>query len=109
MDGNCISAIYRQVGDYFILNLILPDDSDYQIGKYGRLRRNYLKEHRKICIPSNRNVSALCYQRVSHFVDVLSVLDGNKLMLADILINAPERAVQNIFHSILPVGISPPA
>ena len=26
----------------------MPDDSDYQIGKYGRLRRNYLKEHRKI-------------------------------------------------------------
>ena len=41
-------GIYRQVGDYFIPNLILPDDSDYQIGKYGRLRRNYLKEHRKI-------------------------------------------------------------
>ena len=36
------------MGDYFIPNLILPDDSDYQIGKYGRLRRNYLKEHRKI-------------------------------------------------------------
>ena len=41
-------GIYRQVGDYFISNLILPDDSDYQIGKYRRLRRNYLKEHRKI-------------------------------------------------------------
>ena len=43
-----MGGIYRQVGDYFIPNLILPDDSDYQIGKYGRLRRNYLKEHRKI-------------------------------------------------------------
>ena len=43
-----MGGIYRQVGDYFIPNLILPDDSDYQIGKYGRLRRSYLKEHRKI-------------------------------------------------------------
>ena len=43
-----MGGIYRQVGDYFIPNLILPDGSDYQIGKYGRLRRNYLKEHRKI-------------------------------------------------------------
>ena len=43
-----MGGIYRQVGDYFIPNLILPDDSDYRIGKYGRLRRNYLKEHRKI-------------------------------------------------------------
>ena len=43
-----MGGIYRQVGDYFIPNLILPDDSDYQIGKYGRLRRNYLKEHRPV-------------------------------------------------------------
>ncbi|MBQ2650638.1 MAG: TnpV protein, partial [Clostridia bacterium] len=43
-----MGGIYRQVGDYFIPNLVLPDDGDYQIGKYGRLRRNYLKEHRKI-------------------------------------------------------------
>ena len=36
------------MGDYLIPNLVLPDDGDYQIGKYGRMRRNYLKEHRKI-------------------------------------------------------------
>lgn len=39
---------YRQVGDYFIPNLVLSDDGNYQIGKYGRMRRTYLKEHRKI-------------------------------------------------------------
>ena len=43
MDGT-----YRQVGDYFIPNLVLPDDGEYQIGKYGRMRRSYLKEHRPI-------------------------------------------------------------
>lgn len=39
---------YRQEGDYLIPNLILPDSGNYQIGKYGRMRRNYLKEHRKV-------------------------------------------------------------
>ena len=39
---------YRQVGDYFIPNITLPDDGEYQIGKYGRMRRSYLKEYRKI-------------------------------------------------------------
>lgn len=39
---------YRQMGDYFIPNFVLPDDGNYQIGKYGRTRRSYLKEHRKI-------------------------------------------------------------
>ena len=43
-----MSGTYRQVGDYFIPNLVLPDDGEYQIGKYGRMRRSYLKEHRKI-------------------------------------------------------------
>ena len=42
-----IGGTYCQVGDYFIPNLVLPDVGDYQIGKYGRMRRTYLKEHRK--------------------------------------------------------------
>ena len=42
-----MGGTYRQVGDYFIPNLVLPDTGDYQIGKYGRMRRTYLKEHRK--------------------------------------------------------------
>lgn len=28
-------------------NLELTETTDYQIGKYGRMRQNYLKEHRK--------------------------------------------------------------
>ena len=43
MDGT-----YRQEGDYLIPNLTLPDTGNYQIGKYGRMRRTYLKEHRKV-------------------------------------------------------------
>lgn len=43
-----IGGTYRQEGDYLIPNLILPDTGEYQIGKYGRMRRNYLKEQRKI-------------------------------------------------------------
>ena len=41
-----MGGTYRQVGDYLIPNLVLPDASDYQIGKYGRMRCSYLKEHR---------------------------------------------------------------
>lgn len=43
-----MGGTYRQVDDYFIPNITLPDDSEYQIGKYGRMRRSYLKEYRKI-------------------------------------------------------------
>ena len=43
-----MGGTYRQVGDYFIPNITLPDDGEYQIGKYGRMRHGYLKEHRQI-------------------------------------------------------------
>ena len=43
-----MGGTYRQVGDYLIPNLVLPDEVNYQMGKYGRMRRSYLKEHRKI-------------------------------------------------------------
>ena len=43
-----MGGTYRQEGDYLIPNLVLPDTGNYQIGKYGRMRRSYLKEHRKI-------------------------------------------------------------
>lgn len=43
-----MGGTYRQEGDYLIPNLYLPDEPDYQIGKYGRMRRSYLKEYRKI-------------------------------------------------------------
>lgn len=36
---------YVRQGDYYIPNLALPEETEYQIGKYGRLRRSFLKEH----------------------------------------------------------------
>ena len=38
---------YHKEGDYFIPNLYLPIQSKQQIGKYGRLRLNYLKNFNK--------------------------------------------------------------
>ena len=43
-----MGGTYRQEDDYLIPNLTLPDSGNYQIGKYGRMRRTYLKEHRKV-------------------------------------------------------------
>ena len=40
---------YIQVGDYYIPNIILPDQPRKPIGKYGRMRKQYLKEHRPLC------------------------------------------------------------
>ena len=41
---------YHREGDYMIPNLYIKDykKSDYSIGKYGRLRLNFLKEHKRV-------------------------------------------------------------
>jgi hypothetical protein len=39
---------YSQCGDYLIPNLVLPEEEQKPIGKYGRMRKRYLKEHRPV-------------------------------------------------------------
>ena len=41
-----MGGTYRQEGDYCVPNFALPDTGAYPLGKYGRMRRRYLKEHR---------------------------------------------------------------
>lgn len=38
---------YHKEGDYLVPNLYLPKQPEGHIGKYGRLRLNYLKEHKR--------------------------------------------------------------
>ena len=39
---------YRQVGDYFLPNLTIDESEQQAIGKYGRMRKRYLKEYRPV-------------------------------------------------------------
>ena len=36
---------YVRNGDYYIPNLTVPDEKTYNIGKYGNLRKEFLKEY----------------------------------------------------------------
>jgi hypothetical protein len=40
-----MGGTYRREGDYLLPNLELTDTGSYQIGKYGWMRRRYLKEY----------------------------------------------------------------
>ena len=81
MDGT-----YRQGGDYFIPNLVLPDDGNYQIGKYGRIRRSYLKEHHPILYNSYMlegtlfkhlaEIDQACNERMEIIVSAMSEQEG---------------------------------
>ena len=43
-----IELTYTKTGDYFIPNLALTDLEHQPLGRYGRLRKQYLREHRPI-------------------------------------------------------------
>lgn len=43
-----MGGTYRQEGDFLLPNLSFPTNAEeYHIGKYGRMRKRYLKEHRR--------------------------------------------------------------
>ena len=39
---------YHKSGGYYLPNLVLEDTEVQSIGKYGRMRKRYLKEHRPV-------------------------------------------------------------
>ena len=81
-----MGGTYRQVGDYFIPNITLPDDGEYKIGKYGRMRRNYLKEYRKILYNNYvlegtlfkhlAEIDQACNERIEYIVSAMAKQEG---------------------------------
>ena len=59
-----MGGTYRWEGDYLIPNFELPPASDYQLGKYGRMRRSYLKEHRKVLF-ANMTVNGTLFEHLA--------------------------------------------
>ena len=41
-----LGGTYRREGDYLLPNILPPVPPNYRLGKYGRMRQRYLKEHR---------------------------------------------------------------
>ena len=39
---------YTRCGDYYIPNLTISETESKPLGKYGRMRKNYLREHRQV-------------------------------------------------------------
>ena len=81
-----MGGTYRQVGYYFIPNITLPDDGEYQIGKYGRMRRSYLKEYRKILYNNYvlegtlfkhlAEIDQTCSERMENIVSAMAKQEG---------------------------------
>lgn len=81
-----MGGTYRQEGDYLIPNLVLPDEPEYQIGKYGRMRRSYLKEYRKILYNNYvlegtlfkhlAEIDQACNERIENIISAMAKQEG---------------------------------
>ena len=78
--------VYRRCGDYYIPDLKLPEQEVLPLGKYGRMRMKYLKEHspylwnnhilngtlNKHCAEIEANAEA----RLSELIDSMAKAEG---------------------------------
>ena len=42
-----LGGTYHEENGHLIPNVTLPEQTDYQIGKYGRIHLDYIKQHRR--------------------------------------------------------------
>lgn len=80
-----LGGTYRQIGDYFLPDIELPE-RNYEIGKYGRMRHRYLKEHRKIqyitmilngtLYDHLEEIDRICNERMETMVTVMKKQQG---------------------------------
>ncbi|MCD8085553.1 MAG: TnpV protein [Clostridiales bacterium] len=77
---------YTKCGDYYIPNIALSDATDYHIGKYGRMCRTFLEEHRPIqyndlvltekLFPHLAEIDEVCRQRLEIMIPVMAEQEG---------------------------------
>ncbi len=75
-----------QSGDYLIPDLKLPDEEHYPIGKYSRIRLDYLKEHRPVIynqlILSGKlythlgEIEQTCQERLDRMIPQMKAAEG---------------------------------
>ena len=56
---------YRKCGDYYIPNLVVSNTNNFKLGKYGKMRLNYLKTQKKRS--EERRVGKECRSRWSPY------------------------------------------
>ena len=59
-----LGGTYTEVGDYLLPDLIVDEAEQQPIGKYGRMRKRYLKKHRPILF-TNLMVSGKLHQHIA--------------------------------------------
>lgn len=69
---------YVKVGDYYFPNLSVPNNKEYNIGKYGRLHAKFIKENRP-CFYTSKMIDGT-------WLDYLNEIDNTAKEMVDNLI-----------------------
>ena len=82
-----LGGTYREKNGHLIPEIALPEQLDFQIGKYGRMHLDYIKQHRR-----GRYTTLLTDGKLNarlHEID----LEANELLATIILRLAAERGI----------------
>ena len=77
---------YHRHGDYYLPNLTLEEYNPKSIGKYGRMRKRYLKEHRPVLytnllLPGKlfqhlAEIDGACEERLELLIRQMAIREG---------------------------------
>ena len=82
-----LGGAYHEENGHLIPNVTLPEQTDYQIGKYGRMHLDYIKQHRR-----GRCTTLLTEDKLNirlHDID----LEANEMLDTIIPLLATERGI----------------
>ena len=88
-----LGGTYREKNGHLIPDITLPEQTDYQIGKYGRMHLDYIKNHRR-----GRYTTLLTEGRLNarlHEID----FEANKMLETIISCFASERGIDENLKS----------
>ena len=110
---------YTKVGDYYIPDLALDDDAEYEIGVYGRMRERFLKEHHSgtytnLVLTGKlwkhlAEIDAACYERMDVLISAMTKQAGvtetlkasDQVEWVGRMNNIRNRAEEIIFHELI--------
>ena len=81
-----MGGTYTQVGDHFIPDLVISETAQSPLGKYGRMRKRYLKEYRPVLYTDLLTTGKLdqhlaeidrsCEERMELLISQMAKLEG---------------------------------
>ena len=111
---------YIRFKDYYLPNLVMPkENTNYQIGKYGRMKLNYLKNHKKVeysimLIDGKLNrylheIDVVCNDRINAIISKIAKQENvteelkatNQLEWVQAMNNIKNRAEEIVFNEVI--------